>query len=375
MRAIPGPRRRSPSPLSFVLTAAILGSFAGCRKDSPTAPQGSPPPPPADSAPKPGACAAGGGQVGDPATAAFFPRVAAGYCVDPNGETRVFGEGGKLSMDAVCTDAFDGECEVYKRFGLKRVVHLRYVDGAGSPGSVEIYLSQFPGADGAYAMLTKRIVADSDPAESAPRPLDAGAVGAIGTGRAYVWKGSYLAEIQYTNEQETPAQMKASSDRVLTPIAKELGSKLPGPGTLPPAAAALPQADLVRLGIAFAPKDVLGVDGAGPGAVGFYKAADKRWRVLSVARDDADQAKDVLKTFGKLKGATEEKGIGDGAVRFVLGGKDAPKVEWFVARAGKSLFGVGDEEYLLSTQTSPAERDKLCLSRDDKLAKLRPLAK
>ena len=36
-------------------------------------------------------------------------------------------------MDDVCTSAFDGECEVYKRFGLDRVVVLRYVDGAARP--------------------------------------------------------------------------------------------------------------------------------------------------------------------------------------------------------------------------------------------------
>ena len=114
---------------------------------------------------------------------------------------------------------------------------------------------------------------------------------------------------------------------------------------------------------------------AGAGAVGFYKAGDKRWRVLSVVRDDVDQAKDVLKTLGKIRGATEEKGIGEGAARFMLGGKDSPKVEWVVARVGKALVGVGDEEYLLTPQTSQAERDKLCLSRDEKLARVKALAK
>src|SRR4051812_11207214 len=94
----------------------IFAAFSGCNKDSSSAPQGSAPPP-VESASKPGACAGGGGQVTDPASAPIFPRQAAGYCLDPHGETRVFGEGGKLSMDAICTEAFDGECEVYKGFG------------------------------------------------------------------------------------------------------------------------------------------------------------------------------------------------------------------------------------------------------------------
>jgi hypothetical protein len=323
------------------LIAACLGSV-GCSKDGASTPQGSAPPP-VESAPKPGACAGGGGQIGDPASAAFFPRQSAGYCLDPNGETRVFGEGGKLSMDAICTEAFDGECEVYKSFGLKRVVQLRYIDGAGSPGSVEIYLSQFGSLDGAYAMFTKRIIADSDPLEAAPRALEAGGAGAIGTGRAYVWKGPYLAEIQYANEQETPAQMKASSERLLVPIGTEIGKKLPGQAGLPPSASKLPADKMVPMGILYAPKDVLGVEGAGAGASGFYKDGDKRYRILSIARQDADQAKDLLKTFGKLQGATEEKGIADGAYRVQRKDKDGSKLEWVIARSGKSVFGVGDK--------------------------------
>ena len=354
----------------LLLTCAV---FSGCNKDSSSASQGSAPPP-IESAPKPGACAGGGGQITDPASAPFFPRQAAGYCLDPNGETRVFGEGGKLSMDAICTEAFNGECEVYKGFGLKRVVQLRYIDGAGSPGSVEIYLSQFGTPEGAYGMFTKRVIADSDPAESAPRKLEAGGAGAIGTGRAYIWKGPYLVELQYANEQETPAQMKASSERLLAPIGIEIGQKLPGAASLPPAAAKLPTDKLLPLGILFSPKDVLGIDGAGPGAAGFYKDGDKRYRVLSLVRDDVDQAKDVLKTFGKVKGAAEEKGIGEHAYHLFVT-KDGAKVEWIVARSGKTVMGIGDEEYVVKQGMPPAEREKVSLSREEKSARLRALLK
>jgi hypothetical protein len=350
-----------------------LAAFSGCNNNSSSAPQGSAPPP-VESASKPGACAGGGGQVTDTASAPIFPRQAAGYCLDPHGETRVFGEGGKLSMDAICTEAFDGECEVYKGFGLKRVVQLRYIDGAGSPGSVEIYLSQFATPEGAYGMFTKRVVADADPVESAPRKLEAGGAGALGTGRAYVWKGPYLVEIQYANEQETPAQMKASSERLLVPIGTEIGQKLPGAAALPPAAAKLPTDKLVPLGILFSPKDVLGIDGAGAGAAGFYKDGEKRYRVLSILRDDVDQAKDVLKTFGKVKGATEEKGVAEHAHHLTVT-KEGAKVEWVVGRAGKVVMGIGDEEYVVTQGMAPADREKLCLTHEEKSAKLRALLK
>jgi hypothetical protein len=354
----------------LLLTSAVVSA---CNKDSSSAPQGSAPPP-MESASKPGACVGGGGQVTDPASAPIFPRQAAGYCLDPHGETRVFGEGGKLSMDAICTEAFNGECEVYKGFGLKRVVQLRYIDGAGSPGSVEIYLSQFGSPDGAYGMFTKRVIADSDPVESAPRKLEVGGQAALGTGRAYIWKGPYLVEVQYANEQETPAQMKASSERLLVPIGTEIGQKLPGPSTLPPSAAKLPTDKLVPLGILYSPKDALGIDGAGVGAAGFYKDGDKRYRVLSLVRDDVDQAKDVLKTFGKVKGASEEKGLAEHAYHLFIT-KEGAKVEWVIARAGKVVMGIGDEEYAVKQGMSPADRDKLCLTREDKVARLRALLK
>jgi hypothetical protein len=278
-------------------------------------------------------------------------------------------------MDAICTEAFDGECEVYKGFGLKRVVQLRYVDGAGSPGSVEIYLSQFGTSEGAYSMFTKRVIADSDPADAAPKKLEAGGAGALGTGRAYIWKGPYLAEVQYANEQETPAQMKESSTRVLVPIATGLGQKLPGNGALPPAASKLSPEKMVPMGILYSPKDVLGVDGAGPGATGFYKDGDKRYRVLSVVRDDVDQAKDVIKTFSKLHGATEEKGPYDSGYHLMLQDKDGSKLEWVVARAGKNVVGIGDEEFIVQPGMTTSEHDKICLSKDEKLTRLKALAK
>jgi hypothetical protein len=202
----------------------------------------------------------------------------AGYCVDPQGDTRTYGEKGKLSMDEVCTTAVDGECEVYKKFGLKRFVAFRYVDGGGAGGSVEVYLSQFGDANGGYGMFTKRVVADGDPADpSAPKPLAAGGAAAMGTGRGYVWKGQYLAELQYINENESPEQIAKSSEPVLAAIAKELGAKLPGANDKPASAKALPDANMVNANaIQFYPKDPLGFANVGAGAVGFYKDGARR---------------------------------------------------------------------------------------------------
>jgi hypothetical protein len=91
-------------------------------------------------------------------------------------------------------------------------------------------------------------------------------------------------------------------------------------------------------------------------------------------RDDVDQAKDVLKTFGKIKGAGEEKGLAEHAYHLFIT-KDGAKVEWVIARAGKVVMGIGDEEYAVKPGMSPADRDKLFLSREEKVTRLRALLK
>ncbi len=301
-----------------LLAAAALGlcfpfGVSSCSKDRPVD-RGAPPPPIASS--KPGACASGGGSVKDAASAAFFPRVAADYCVDPNGEARAFGEGASSSLEAVCTELFDGECEVYKSFGLRRVVTLRYIDGKGSPGAVNVNLSRFGSTEGAYGFFTKRVVADADPADTVPAALDAGGAGALGSGIAYVWRANMVAELSYTNELEPPDQLKASAARLLPPIAQGIGEALPGDKQLPKAVTLLPSEHRLPMGISYSAKDLLGIAGTGPGALGFYRDGSERYRVFALTRADEDSAKDVLKTLHKLDGAKSLKDTGVDAIAF-----------------------------------------------------------
>ena len=365
-----------PGRLCF---AFLLLSAAACKDDN-KGPGGDPPPPPpppasSASSGKPGACASGGGELTDAISAAYLPKKVASYCVDPQGEIKTYGEKGKSSMDEVCTTAFDGECEVYKKFGLKRVVSLHYVDGAGGRGTVEVNVSSFADAAGAYGMFTLRVVA-GDPADpSTPKPFAAGAAGAIGTGRAYVWRGVHLVELQYNNEQEAPDALAKSSDVILRAVGIDIGSKLPGPTTLPPAAAALPDANRVANGIVFQPKDVMGFSGVGPGAIGFYKDGDRRWRTLAVFKDDADQAKDAFKSIKSKPGSLPITGIGDEAVHVVVAppaanAANATKTEFLIARKGSQIWGVGDEEYALRGKGAD---DKARLTKDEATAKMKTL--
>ncbi len=362
-------KKRSALP-PLVLALAV----SACnKKNELEGEQGVAPPPVASS--KPGLCASGGGKPTDAVSAGYFPRTVGDYCIDPNAETRAYGENAPGTLDKVCTELFDGECEVYKSFGLKRVVTLRYVDGKGSPGSVNVNLSKFESKDGAYAFFTQRVVADADPATAAPAKLEAGGAGALGTGIAYVWRADHVAELSYTNDNESPDQLRASSGKVLPTIAQAIGEKMPGDVALPPAVRELPDVNRVPMGTSYAAKDALGISGVGPGAIGYYKSGDKRWRILIAARPDEDGAKDVIKTLKKLEGAKGLKGVPlTDPLAFALPSDSGPKSEWVVARRGSTIVGVGDEPHVLSGDVAPADAAKLKLTQDEKLEHLKKLA-
>jgi hypothetical protein len=378
------PARLLPARAALV-ALGILGACAsfGCKGDEPKGDLPPPPPAPSASPVAPGVaaadgagaglCAGGGGKDTDAVSEPFIPRTAGAYCLDPQGEPKTYGAQGKLSMDEVCTTAFDGECEVYKRFGLDRVVVLRYVDGSGAPNSVEVNLSRFATSDGAYAMFTKRVVADGDPARASVHEAPFKALGAMSSSNAYVWHGQYLAELTFVTEDTkiTPEQMAAANRDSTGLIAKQLGDRLPGPEDRPPAAMALPGAQQVPLGVAFYPKNGLGITGVGPMAVGYYKDGDKRWRQIAVVSKDADTAKETFRAFKQKPGAVPLKGMGDDAVLVVIQeGADRARAEYVVARRGSVVEGVGDEELVLDPATPSSKQASLKLTRDEKIAKV-----
>jgi len=355
------------------LVAAAFASLAACKSDD-TRNSPPPPPPPPTAVPGQGdVCAGGGGQDTDAVSAPFVTRKVGAYCLDPQGQPKTYGDQGKFSMDEVCTTAFDGECEVYKRFGLDRVVVLRYVDGSGAPNSVEVNLSRFKTAEGAYAMFTKRAVADGDPARASVKPLAAGGAGATSSSNAYVWRGQYLVELTFVTEDTkmTPAAMEHANDVSTNAIAKDIGAKLPGSADLLPAAAALPGASRLPLGIAYYPKDALGLTAIGPLAVGYYKDGDKRWRDVVILRSDAEGAKEAFRAFKLKQGASPLKAVGDEAVQVVLQeAEDRAKAEYVAARKGTRVVAVGDEELVMEPGMSSDKLAPLKLTKDEKLQKL-----
>jgi hypothetical protein len=367
---------RAPFATFATLAAFAIAAASPLGCDTKKADERTSAPPPSAPAPSSGSqaiCAGGGGQDNDPISAPLVPRIVGGFCLDPQSEPKTYGDQGKLTMDEVCTTAFDGECEVYKRFGLDRVVVLRYVDGSGAPSSVEVNLSRFKTVDGAYGMFTKRVVADGDPARASVRPLAAGAAAAMSSSNGYVWRGAYLVELTFVTEDPkmTPEGMARENERSTGAIAQAIGRLLPAAPSLPPSARWLPVASRVPLGIAYHPHDLPALTGIGPAAVGYYKDGDKRWRDLAVASSDPEAAKETFRAFRLKPGSSPVKGLGDEAVHlFLQEAADRPKAEYVVARKGAVVASVGDEELVLDPNTPAEKLAALKLTKDEKIQKL-----
>ncbi len=359
------------------LALALCVSATACKKDEPkndVTPATSAIPSATGSAgPSANACEAGGGEVADAVTKKFIPRKSGNYCVDPTGETRTYGERGKFSMDEVCTTAFDGECEVYKSYQLKRLTTFRYVDAAGKGSTVEVKLSEFSSPEGAYGMFTKRVVAEQDPAQPKfPRAVEVEGAGAIGSGVSYLWKGAYLAELTYLNEEETPDAFTKSADVILPVIMKDTAKLLPEPKKLPTAALALPNDKRLPNGLQFFPKGIT-LFGASPTGIGYFKSAEKRYRVVAIAATDAKAA---FKTLQAKAGAVAVKDVGEEAVVVVLQeAPGRPKCEYVFGRKGAQILGVGDEDLVLDAKAPADQQAPLKLTKDEKIAFVRDALK
>ncbi len=338
-----------------------LSTLLSCKDDP--KPQGTPPPPTSTANPTADVCAQGGGSLGDPSLTPFFPKMIGAYCIDPAFDPKSYGERGKLSMKALCDTALDGGCEEYMKAGVMRAVIFHYAQSKGQ-SSVEVLVSRFPD-DAAFGLFTTRLVGDLDPADPMMmKPLADVSMGAMGTGKAYVWRGPYFVELTYTNEQETPQELAKSSATALSALAKEISNKLPDKPEIPASAKALPEGDRLPLGLLYYTKDALGVAGLGAGASGFYRTAPTRWRTIAITKADAEQAKDAMKTLSKKPGALPIANLGDEAVQVVFAQHpESPKVEYVFARKGATVFGVSDEEL------DPTHKS----SKDDKVSKVRAL--
>ncbi len=137
-----------------------------------------------------------GADVGDATASEALPRGAGGFCVDA-ASTRTYGANAKLTMADVCTTLLDGECEIYVKLGVRRIVAARYVSTASASQAVYVTLSRFSDASSAEALFRMRTNANA--ATSPPGSI---LVPIVTTKSAtYVVVGLHVAEIMFVSEE------------------------------------------------------------------------------------------------------------------------------------------------------------------------------
>lgn len=289
------------------------------------------------------------------------PRVA-DYCVDPNSAPRAYGHEGEGDMDDVCTELFNGECELYKGYGLTRVTTARYVKNDGSSALVSANVSRFGGSEGALAFFSRRVLGDQDPKQVTLRPVGSMPYAALGTGVAYAQSGPLVVELVYVNEDEAPETIRAVSAALLPQFLSTLAER----DTVPPQMVSLlPREHLLPFGVVVEPKNAFGVSGLGATATGYYDEGGKRYRITVSDNVDEASAKDVYAGARRLAGwrALKEVPYDAFEVRQVV--EEGPVVWWLVGKQGHRVVAVTDEPWALR-ETTPTEQQRVSLDRDAK---------
>jgi hypothetical protein len=327
---------------------------------------------------------------------AILPTSVGSYCVRKTDQVQSFGEGSNKKIEDV-SDVIDGQGEIYAHnYFAKRYDRVHYVNEKGNGEEVEVNISTFDKPENAYALFTYQVVANKDPDPEAakaqgrtpPRAIKGGGAAAMGKGNAYLWRGNYLVELTFSPDPTKPeAEALASADKVLSEMVTAIGDKIVGATDAPADVRALPgEADgRVPLGIDYVPAKFKKPEGKGDAlflnvgsyATAFMKDGKKRFRVIAIAREEKDAARDAIAAFSKMPGTVpikEAKEFSDEAWHFSFnvgqGGAGAGgKAEGVAARRGSSVIAVIDEELALG---DPAKKDDWPrLTKEEKIAKLK----
>lgn len=321
---------RAPSVRTHL--AVFVGLLAlGCDKKE--KPVGEAPPPvqlrsPCESIPEGGAQAAFG-----------LPARAAGHCIDPTSDVRSYGTGAKAPLDAVCVELFNGECELYKSYGLDAVRTLRYAPLSSQTSSVSVVVSEFRSNQGAYGFFSRRILGGAPPSEKTVTPLVLAGQGALGTGVAYLQRGKAVVELTYLSETETPTEVAEKAAHLLPELASAISDSLGGPKAPPRVALVTQLAGAEELTTELPPDGLLGLVGTGPYAVTHYDGTDAAHRLVALEASDADGAGDALRLVRSAGSAHKLKFRDVYSVR-VAREENAPEI-WHFRVQGRLLLGVG----------------------------------
>ncbi len=286
-----------------------------------------------------------------------LPGRAAGFCIDPDSDVRRYGASAPTGLDAVCVELFNGECELYKSYGLESVKTLHYVPDSGGLETVNVVVSSFRRSDGAFGFYTRRILGDDLPSRATVKALDEIEGRAVaGIGIVYLWRGKQVVEMTLVSDVATPDEIEQKSAALLPGLAREMARTLIGPTTPERSVRLLEEPELDPLGVAVSSDEILGVAGTGSGAIGYYSRSKPPHRVFSGERRDEAGAKDLLRLLVRSGASNKLKGRDIFRVRRTREGQ--PPETWFLRKQRNTVLGVGPLNVLGEPQLSTPEERK-----------------
>lgn len=337
-------RSRVPASLFGVLSCALF--FCSCNREEE---RGEAPPPKV--APKVNACDGGS----RPPVVGLPSRVGE-FCVDPHADVRRYGALGATPLDGVCVELFNGECELYKSFGLEGVKTLRYIENSGSPVTVNVVASSFRRSSGAYGFFTRRVLGDGLPSQVTVEPLVVQGRAVAGVGTIIVWRGKEVVELTYVSDEATPEEIEKQSPKVLQPLARAVAEELVGPSEPERAVRFLESLGADKLGVSVFVEGMMGVSGTGPGTMGYFSSGAMPHRIVLAERRDKAGADDLL---GLLRRAgTGKKLEGRDIIELRLTREGASPETWYLRRNEEVVLALGPLEDPMATAetSSPADR-------------------
>jgi hypothetical protein len=284
-----------------------------------------------------------------------LPERAAGHCIDPTADVRSYGTGARAPLDAVCVELFNGECELYKSYGLDGVKTLRYAPLSSQTSFVNVVLSEFRTGTGAYGFFSRRILGGADPSEKTVEPLNVAGQGALGAGIAYVRRGKVTVELTYLSETETPQEVEKNARSVLAPLAMAISESLGGPEEAPRLARITQLPGAEPLSSELPPDGLLGLVGTGPYAVTYYSEGPFAHRLVALEALDDQGAKDALRLV-RSSGASHKLKYRDIFAVRVAREEAQPEI-WHFRVLGRLLLGIGPG-LSPSKILAPDERDE-----------------
>lgn len=290
-----------------------------------------------------------------------LPGMTSGFCIDPKSDIRRYGVGAPSALGAVCVELFNGECELYKSYGLEAVKTLRYVAEDGSATTINVVVSSFRRSVGAFGFFTQRVLGGDVPSQATVKALEVRGRAVSGVGMTVLWRGKQVVETTYVNETETPREIEERSPKILHPLTKAIAEALVGPTEPAREVRMLEMDGLDPLGVFVFRDGLLGATGTGPGSIGYFSSATFPHRVLIADRRDPEGSQDLLGLLRRTNASQTIKGRDIVRLRHTREG--APPETWYFRRQRDVLLGVGplsiENEATLSTPKGrkEAERD------------------